>query len=234
MLNTIYKNNIQILEFNTQEELNRHFFRLSAYYESNNKQLLRKKFSIKEFFKKEFPNKLNKKLWNKRINGYNIPEKYVIEFFSKFSDNELTKKEKILKSIYKSGCYLIGVFNISESKKITLQHEYIHAIFNLYPDYKSRVLNYMLSDGIYITNILLNHIKQSNKFLFCEENYYDEINAYSCSSPMIPGELSDIDDELLEKIDRYCFDLYNLQYPLITNKEFLIDYLSSKSRNSLN
>lgn len=223
--------NIQIIEFESQEELNRHFFRLSAYYESHNNSLLHKKFTVNEFFKKDLRITDNKFKWKTRVLGFNIPQEYVVKFFQEYSENELTKTEKVIKSLYKENCYLIGVFNVHNKNFITLSHEYVHALFHNHEEYRQSVINHLLSDKWkHITNYIVSYIKEKELLYVCEENYLDEINAYACTQPIIPGSFGSIPFSM-EEYDEYCNQCFYLQSPLMNNDDFVKYYLDLKIKN---
>jgi len=225
----IHDEKIQVLDFYNPEDMNQSLFRISAFYESHNAELLHHKFTIKEFFKKGFKKYENIKNWKTRVLGYNIPASCMKEFFELFNDNELTTKEKYIKRIYKEGCYLIGVFDIGAGNYLVLEHEYVHAIYNIYPCYKKRIMKHMFSKTYkHVTNQILTHMKESDYFFVCEDNYLDEINAYSCTVPI----LSDDFKFSMRQYDNYCNKCFKLQSPLINSEKFRIQYLLKKQRLS--
>jgi hypothetical protein len=186
--------NILLFKFKKVSDISLTFFRVQEYYESQNKKLLGKKFSVFDFIVESI-DKEGFIPYFFSWSGFNVPCWAYNEWFDLFKYEELTEYEKILSHLVRDNRPEEGKFYIIaalEKDKSTIDHELAHALYYLNPAYRAdmQVLTHSMSlhfpDNY---NTLKDYLKELG---YNEKVYDDEIQAYLATEKT--ARLKDPDD----------------------------------------
>lgn len=174
---TNIREDIFLLEFETQEELTSTFLRFQEFYESPEFQ--GKVFTLdeyKEWYTKEKGSFTYYTDWS----GFNVPSKILKPFYDGEFD-PLTQAEQQFLDLFRVETkyfYIIGYYkNYPEHKKAgLLKHEIAHALFTLDSEYRNKVIETI---GKYDTEHMQNILRETGGY--AESVLIDEVNAYTLS-----------------------------------------------------
>lgn len=154
-------------------ELGAPFVRIAEFYESASKLFYRRFFTL-EKFKKWYSKNISengKFTYYRDFYGYNVPGDIFIEWATIYAGRETLEEQNLITLLgpLPSRFYIIGSPADSES---TIDHEYSHAFFYLYPDYKNAVES--LQNGYDLSGVK-RYLKANN---YSSTVHIDEITSY--------------------------------------------------------
>ena len=192
-LNISYKNNIVHVEFPNQYELCSTMIRFQEYYESSYEEIKGKVFTLETYMDLYAKDKGNFTYFSD-WDGFNVSGSSICSFLLdvEHSGGFLSKKEQRLFDILKVAMggfepeendyfYLIATH---KKNKKSIKHEYAHAYYNLYVDYKKSVtllINKILEDNesSKFYNEIINKL---SKMGYSDDVLDDEFQAYLSTS----------------------------------------------------
>jgi len=169
---------INVAEFPNRKELTMTMYRIQEYYESPFLNIRNKVFSVEEFIDTHMDNNGFISYFHE-WNGFNVSGKILNSFFRIFPVTE--RERDLLNAItehvnLKDEYYLIAILN---NDKLTLKHEYAHALWLIDPLYQNTA-------KMLIGDILIKHHRKMTKTLlrmgYDQSVVDDEINAYLSTS----------------------------------------------------
>lgn len=185
---------INLLSFETQQELTSTFLRFQEHYESP--EFKGKIFTLEEFtewYVKNSPKGIEtgKFTYHTDWNGFNIPS-YVLKPFYDGQFEELSLSEKTLLDLFtdeSEDFYIIGVHGETKNLDALLEHEIAHGLFSTNSEYKEQVL-------AVLSQFDIESVKKElrSKGGYHEDVLDDEVHAYSLDRENkmgIPQELSE-------------------------------------------
>ena len=191
----IINGNIFHAEYDTQKEIAMTFFRMAEYYESPHKSIFRKVFTFEQFLDCYvdddgfFP-------YLEAWPAFNIPGKYVEEFFEKFGYTyDITERERRLYWLIKQNMGYTDYYVISNLKHNTedYEHELCHALYYTNPEYKAKV-NELIKQMPIADTAMLSQILIEMEYPDNDEIMMDELNAYLSTNSIETWEREDYFD----------------------------------------
>lgn len=175
------KHNIVFLKCETQYEVTSTFLRLAEYYESP-------KFRAKTFDLEEYMDWYAERHGNFTYysdwNGFNIPGEVVSRFFDGF-ENYLRKERDLYDLLFEfmdsdEKFYVIATSEESDSG--TDDHEYAHAFFYMFPEYKKKMTKLVNDLPLKFKKAVFDELKEQG---YCKQVFIDEAQAYLSTNTMV-------------------------------------------------
>ena len=163
------------INFEKQEELTSTFLRFAEHYESSMEEIRGKKFTL-EYFKEQYIKFTGKSEFTYYTDwgGYNIRSKELEPFKTGLFDPLSEQEISLLKALedMSGEFYIIGTFGTPDDKRYALDHEMVHALYAIYPEYRdgaNAIMSKYEFPGI---------IFKLKSIGYCDDIMRDEVNAY--------------------------------------------------------
>lgn len=203
----------------TQYELTSAFMRLQEYYESPYINIRGQYFTLEEYMDAYAANKGNFTYctdWN----GFNVPGEVVFDFDVAFGDDrrDLLKKEETLLQLIEDNrttplFYVIGTHDENESP---IEHEYAHAFWYLFPEYKEAMKKRLKNMPHHIKTQACAGLSQLGYTTGVME---DEVQAFMATSDL--GYLgSRLNIDIKDRLVKVWINMFKMTFDIFKDRKF--------------